>query len=128
MSLKKSELTFGEGFTTTRGQNSNPFKAFDWDKAAEIIRESFKLHPDLVAEAGLQADWDYTAGIIFENSKPNNDIYTYLQSNWATPTLILSYNGEEQEEIPCYIEGLDTRFDSGSKWDEESLKILGIEL
>ncbi len=122
--MKKSELTFGDGFTSGRGFNDNPFRSFDYDKAAEIIKEKLKEHPDLVAEAGLQGDWDYTGGVIFEDRLPQTDNYTYLQSNWATPTLILSWDGEEQEEIECWAYSNDSRFNSGSKWDEESLKIL----
>lgn len=102
-------------------------KAFDWDKAAQLIKEKLKEHPDLSAEAGLQGDWGYTGGVIFENGKPTNDNYTYLSSNWAAPTLILSWDGEEQEEVECSIER-NERFDSYTKWDKDSLAILGIEL
>ena len=124
--MKKTELSFMQGFTSGRGNNDNPHKSFDWDKAAEIIKEKLKQHPDLVAEAGLQADWDHTGGIIFEDGKPTKKNYTFLSSNWATPTLILSWDEEEQEEIECFA--FDGRFGSDTKWDEESLKILGIEL
>lgn len=106
--------------------NSNPQKAFDWDKAAEIIKDRLKTHPDLIAEAGLRGDWKYTGGEIFRDGKPTNEDYTYLSSNWAIPTLILSWDGYEQEEIDCSI--IDSRFGSGSKWDNKSLKILGISI
>lgn len=52
--MKRSELTFMEGFTTTRSMNSNPLKAFDWNKAAEIIKIKLVDYPNLTAEAGLQ--------------------------------------------------------------------------
>lgn len=128
--MKKSELTFAQGFegkeAETARKQGKPFRAFDWCKAAEIIKERFEQHPDLVAEAGLQGDWDYTGGIIFEGGKPTNEHYTYLASNWAAPTLILSWDGEEQEEIECSeIEG---KYNDGSKWDAQSIAILGIEL
>lgn len=122
--MKRSELTFSEGFTTTRGMNNNPHMAFDWDKAAQIIKEKFLEHKDLKAEAGLQGDWGCTGGEIFENGNPVTYSYTFLSSNWATPTLILSYGGEEQEEIECYLIESESRFSSHSKWDEDSLKIL----
>jgi len=130
--MKKSELSFMDGFNPNGPGQINrklgkPLMAFDWDKASEIIKEKLKLHPDLSAEAGLQGDWDCTGGTIFENGKPTNDSCTYLCSNWAKPTLILSWGGEEQEEIICETESND-RFDSDSKWDEKSLSILGIEL
>lgn len=77
--------------------------------------------------AGLNGDWNYTAGIIFTDGKPTNNDYTYLSSNWATPMLALSYNGLE-EEIECWSKEEETRFNSDSKWDENSLKVLGIDL
>ena len=125
--MKKSELTFTEGFTTSRSKNNNPQKAFDWIKAANIIKERLQEHPDLIAEAGLQGDWDFTGGVIFEQGLPTNDDFTYLSSNWAIPTLILTWDGEEQEEIECFVIGND-KYDSRSKWDEESLNVLGLNL
>jgi hypothetical protein len=121
--MKKSELTFSEGFTTNRGINNNPHRVFDWDKASHIIKDTFSKHPDLVAEAGLQGDWNYTGGTIFENGKPVLDSYTYLASNWAIPTLILSYDGEDQQQIECWLYQSDCRFTSDSKWDSVSLSI-----
>ncbi len=101
--------------------------AFDWDKAAKIIKEKLKLYPDLKAEAGLQGDWAYTGGSIFKKGKPTNKSYTFLSSNWAKPTLILSWDGCEQEEIECFTNA-DERFTSDTKWDEKSLEILGIKI
>jgi hypothetical protein len=129
--MKQSDYSFLEGFTITKGQENAAKgisqKAFDWDKAAAIIKHHLNDHPDLTAEAGLQGDWAYTGGVIFENGKPVDDSYTYLSSNWASPTLIISWDGEEQVEIELSIEA-DKRFNSGSKWDETSLGILGIQL
>ena len=124
--MKKSKFSFVDPFLTRLSQNNNPQKAFDWDKATELIKQNLKIHPDIIAEAGLQGDWDYTGGEIFREGKPTNENYTYLSSNWAIPTLILSWDGEEQKEIECYK--IDSRFDANSKWDNESLKILGIDL
>jgi len=125
--MKRSELSFAEGFTSSRSNNKNAFKVFDWDQAANIIKENLKLYPDLTAEAGLQGDWNYTGDIIFENNTPNIDCGTYLRSNWAVPTLLLFVNGVEIEEIPCYTEDVNTRFTQHSKWDETSLAILKSE-
>ncbi len=122
--MKKSELSFIGGLTSGRSVNNNHFKIFDWDKAAKFINEKRILHPDLSAEAGLKDDWGSTGGVIFEKGQPVTEDRTYLKSDWATPTLILSWNDEEQEEIPCYTQDESTRFGSDSKWDEESLTIL----
>lgn len=129
--MKESKLSFVDGFLGIQAKQAKregkQQRAFDWDKAAEIIREKFLLHPDLIAEAGLQGDWGYTGGEIFENGRPTNSSYTFLCSNWATPTLILSYDGMEQESIDCYVDE-NERMGSDTKWDEKSLKILGISL
>lgn len=102
----------------------NPCKAFDWDKAAQIIKEKLIEHPDLTAEAGLDGDWSYTGGVIFTEGHAIVSDYTYLSSTWATPKLLLIWDGQDQEEIDCFCEA-NERFDSDSKWDAESLKILG---
>lgn len=130
--MKKSELTFADGFNPNgQGQINKklgiPLRAFNFDKAAEIIKDRLKTHPNLIAEAGLQGDWDYTGGVIFKDGKPTKDNYTYLCSNWATPTLILECDGMELEEIDCSTEESE-RFKSSSTWDEISLSILGIQL
>lgn len=122
--MKKSTLSFlGQDVFDKQNsvpkENKNKFKTFDWDKAAQIIKEKLKTNPNLLAEAGLQEDWEYTGGTIFEDGKPDSDSYTYLSSNWAIPTLIV-----DNEEIPCYTEDENTRFTEKSKWDEISLKIL----
>jgi hypothetical protein len=122
MTLKRSELAFVEGFTTTRAMNNNPTKALDWDKASEIIKKTYKKHPDLIVEAGLQGDWAYTGGVIFRNGNPVVDEYTFLASKWAIPCLIFIYDGEEQEAIDCFEE--EERFNSDSKWPESALQIL----
>lgn len=127
--MKKSNLTFAQGFLGIESkiaqEKGNKVMAFDFDNAAEIIKREFKLHPDLIAEAGLQGDWNYTGGTIFKNGKPTNDSYTFLASNWAKPTLILTWDGIEQHEIECSIEE-NERFNSESKWDKISIEILGI--
>ena len=128
--MRTSNLTFVEGFLGTQAQEAKEkgaiHKAFDWDKAAKLIKEKFETYKDLVAEAGLEGDWNYTGGEIFEDGKPTNENYTYLQSNWAIPTLILSYGGIS-EEIECWTEAND-RFNADTKWDDISLNILGMQL
>lgn len=128
--MKESRLSFIGGFAgidaKKAAKEGKPQLAFDWDKAAEIIKKHLVDHPDLVAEAGLNGDWDYTGGIIFEDGNPTTEHYTYLSSNWAKPTLIISWDGCEQVEVDCSVVEND-RFHSASKWDEKSLSKLGIK-
>ena len=93
------------------------------DKWLRLVKAINKDIPNLIAEAGLEGDWDYTGGIIYSNKKSTTDDYTYLASNWAIPTLILN----EEEEIPCFIIKENTRFNAHSKWDRISLNILNTE-
>ena len=123
--MRKSELGFIEGFYTERVKNNNPHKAFDWDKAAEIIKEKLKTNPNLTAEAGLEGDWNYTGGIIFENGQPTTENYTFLESNWATPTLIITLDNGKDESFECFT-GVNERFDAKAKWDKISLSILSV--
>ena len=122
------KTTLAEEFLVTKAREAKGaiFMAFDWDKAAKVIKEKFETNKDLVAEAGLEGDWKYTGGEIFKNGKPTNKNFTYLQSNWAVPTLILSYGGES-EEIECWTEA-NERFTEETKWDDISLNILGLSL
>src|SRR5688572_10246480 len=123
--MKKSNYTFAEGFLGMPAEKRAAYQmAFDWDKAAQIIKEVFEKHPDLIAEAGLQGDWAHTGGVIFKKGFPTNDEYTYLSSNWAKPTLILSWSGMEMQEIECFTEH-SKRFHENTKWDDASLSILG---
>lgn len=121
--MPTSKLTFGEGFLGTDAEiarrNNAIQKVFDWDKAAEIINQRLISDPELTADAGLEGDLSCTSGTIFENGKPEMESYTYLESNWAIPTLLI--NGDE--EIPCWVDVGGSRFDSGSTWDEKSLEI-----
>lgn len=125
--MRQSNYSFlGPDVLAKAMENSNnTLKAFDWDQAAKIIKEEFAKHPDLIAEAGLQADWDYTGGVIFQGGKPISDTHTYLASTWATPTLLLSWDGADQYEVPCFT-NYSKRFHSSAKWDDQSLAILGI--
>lgn len=127
--MREQKYGFMDGELMQKAEQSrgNVSRAFDWDKAAEIIKDYHTRHGDLICEAGLKGDWAYTGGVIFENGLPTNDSYTYLSSTWATPCLVLCYNGKWQEEIECYCVSND-RFNESTKWDDTSLAILGISL
>ena len=74
---------------------------FDWDKAAEIIRE----RKPRWAEAGLKGDFENTGGLIYDEGHPVTDDYTYLASTWARPVIRLGEcedADEYYEDIPCF--------------------------
>ena len=89
-------------------------KVFDWDKAAEIIKER---KPE-TASAGLSEDWFWTAGTIYENGRPVKS-GTYLSSTWATPVLRL-----DGEEIVCYRPKGYNGWNEDTRWPKSALKIL----
>jgi hypothetical protein len=90
-------------------------RVFDWDKAAELIRERKPKQ----AGAGLSGDWEWTGGTIFADGQPVTDSYTFLSSLWATPELEL-----DGESIDCWKYRDETSWDSETKWPESALKIL----
>ena len=92
-------------------------KVFDWDKAAQIIKDRGAQS----ASAGLAQDWEWTAGLILKdgNPIPADDTYTYLASTWATPTLRI--NGEN---IECYKMKSETPgWGSDTYWPQSALDI-----
>lgn len=89
---------------------------FDWDKAAEIIRNTGATY----AAAGLSGDWEYTGDTIYKDGKPIKKCDTFLASTWATPELLV--NGEY---IDCYRMKSETPgWDSDTKWPASALAIL----
>lgn len=96
-----------------RGKES---MVFDWDKAAQLIRENNARE----ASAGLEGDWEYTGGTILSDGQPVKDDYTYLASTWAVPELVM----DGGEPIPCYKMKHETSWDAHTKWPESALRIL----
>ena len=91
---------------------------FDWNKAAEIIRDK---NPE-VAEAGLAGDWECTGGEIFRNGEIVTDEYTYLGSTWATPQIEI-----DGERIDCFkMEKEIPEWGTSTKWPESAKTILAI--
>jgi len=94
----------------------DPRMVFDWDRAAKRIVEAKPKE----AVAGLEDDFEWTAGTIFENGKPVTGTYTYLASNHAKPMLML--DGDEEE---CWlVESESPGWDENTKWPESALAIL----
>lgn len=101
-------------------KSGNPYKVFDWDKAARIIKER---NPEM-ALAGLSEDWFWTGGPIWEKGQIFNEWHPYLKSFWATPVIVLE-NECSREEIPCWIYDDETVWDERTFWPESAKKILG---
>lgn len=95
-----------------------PTRVFDWIKAATLIKE----HQPIDASAGLQGDWEWTGGLIWENGAPvpAEDTYTYLASTWAIPEIEIDFY-----MIDCWIWQTDSPgWDSGTYWPPEALAIV----
>lgn len=102
-------------FAMGKANRGKPSMVFDWDKAAQLIRERQPKE----ASAGLAQDWEWTGGLIFAAGEPVLDSYTFLSSTWATPELDM-----DGEVIPCWRWRAETEWDSGTKWPESALAIL----
>ena len=107
-------------YAMARANFGKELKIFDWDKAAEIIRDKKPRW----AIAGLKGDMENTAGTIYEDNTPITDDYTYLASNWATPILQIETD-EGIQDIPCYrMKHEVPDWDSGTKWPNSAMEIL----
>ena len=104
-----------KAFCLNRATPDGHEKVFDWDKAAQIIKER---KPD-VAYAGLSEDWEWTSGLIYENGEPAKS-YAYLYSRWATPVLVLDFD----EIIECNQPEGYHGWDADTSWPESALEIL----
>ena len=103
-------------FSKARAAQDREQMVFDWVKAAKLIKE----RKPTLAQAGLQGDWEWTGGTIFEGGKPVLDSYTYLSSNHAAPEIDL-----DGDRFPCYCMQSDQpTFGSDTKWPAEALVIL----
>jgi len=114
---------------------------FDWDKAAQLIKDTKPLPPDNV-QAGLAGDWEWTGGTIYRSRLEHVvdpqaeagirtsvggfivvDDYTYLASTWATPQIMIDY-----ETYDCYrMQSEVPDWGSHTKWPNSARRILGLE-
>jgi len=93
-------------------------RVFDWDKAAKLIKDANIKN----ASAGLADDWEYTGGEILRDGIPvkQEDSFTYLSSNWATPELEIN-----DHRIDCFKMKSETDgWDADTFWPESALNIL----
>lgn len=107
-------------FAMGQASKGRPLMVFDWDKAAELIKERQPIH----ASAGLAQDWKCTGGTIYQDGKPDTESYTYLASTWATPELDM-----DGEVVECFrMEDTVPESWTGElndiKWPQSALDIL----
>lgn len=97
--------------------SNSKIKVFDWNKAAFLI----KVQKAKIASAGLEGDWEWTGGTIF-NGRPlfADESYTYLASNHATPQIIID---DVEHDCWCY-QSEHPEWDSGTRWPQSALDIL----
>ena len=98
---------------------------FDWDKAVSIIQERGLKN----CGAGLESDFEYTAGSILVDGVPVTEDYTYLASNWATPQLIIYSNKDDgyfdyEETVDCWVRENATSYNGSTKFPEHLIKKL----
>lgn len=119
--MSKGYIGFTEGMIIGEsiGYSSDTMKYMDWSKAEQICKE----HPNSVIYAGLQEDWGYTSGKIFDHGEYFNGGDLYDQSKWATP--ILDVDGKEIEcwtKEPHEHTGIPEDWGEGAKvkstWDD----------
>lgn len=107
-------------FLMGQANRGKELMVFDWDRAAEIIRDKKPKW----AVAGLQHDMEWTSGPIYEDGLPVTDSDTYLSSTWATPILEIKI-GDEVEEIPCFrMQHEVPEWGSDTNWPHSAMEIL----
>lgn len=108
-----------QAFAMGDANRGKELKVFDWDKAAQLIKDAGAKH----ASAGLSGDWEWTGGDIFADGKPVNqeDTSVYLASTWASPQLRL-----DGDTMSCFkMESETDEWDSDTFWPDSALEILG---
>ena len=110
----RTEQAFRKG-VENQGKES---MVFDWIKAAKLIKKASCQY----AEAGLQSDWEWTGGTIFEDGKPmpKDDTYTYLASTWAIPEIEINGVKSDCFKMASELPGWDAK----TYWPKEALEIL----
>jgi hypothetical protein len=101
-----------------RANRHRELMVFDWDKAAQIMRERGAKN----ASAGLSGDWGHTGGPILSDGKPvtKDDTYTYLASTWAT-----SEPEIDGDITDCYrMQSATPGWDSDTYWPDSALAIV----
>jgi len=111
-----------KAFAMGQANKDNPLMVFDWNKAAQRIKETEAQN----ASAGLAGDWEWTGGNIWDGSiVPESETYTYLASTWAKPELEM--NGATED---CFVmeDAMSNEWKGGNPakiyWPESARKIV----
>lgn len=104
-----------------RAAAGKPHRVFDWEKAAQLIKDSGAT----AAAAGLRDDWEYTGDTILIDGKPVKSPFAYLSSNWAIPELTLG----DGAPVECWRWESETPgWGAKTSWPPEALAVLGVEV
>lgn len=97
--------------------SSPTIKCFDFKKAISIIkRENIKN-----ARWGLDGDWADTSDYCLRDGKAVTVHDAYLNSTWATPTLIDNDTGLE---YPCFTVENKSTYETRIGWNEEEIDLI----
>lgn len=100
----------------------NERRVFDWNKAAQILRD----RKTLTCKACIIEDYDETVGSILIDGEPALDFkFPYLSSCYGTPCIVF----EDCDFVPCWIPQSESPDWTGyTYWPESARCILkGIE-
>lgn len=90
---------------------------FDWVKAAQMIKA---LNAN-EASAGLDGNWEWTAGCIYQDGRPVLNATPFLASAFLTPKLLIA--GELHE---CFVMEDDRPdWNEHTVWPPEALSEIG---
>ena len=109
-----------KAFALAEANKDKTPKVFDWDKAARLIIQAGATE----ATAGLAGDMEWTSGPIFSGGEIDEDGYTYLESKWATPVLVL----DGGEEVECFVMGNKTEGNAKTKWPDSARQIITYQI
>ena len=62
-------------------------------------------------EVGLAEDWSFTSGEVWNSNSgyiPQEQTYVYACSNWATPSMSITYLDGTEETLECWEYGDDS--------------------
>lgn len=105
-------------FEKGRANKGKEKRVFDWVAAAKKIKEK---NPQ-IAKAGLQDDFEYTSGVIYEDGEVVRSEFCYLKSNWAIPVLVM-----DDEVYECFLMEEQTEYNENTMWPDEALAIIESE-